>query len=879
MSLPILSTKLHIPLAKSEMVPRTHLFRYLNESLDKKLTLVSAPAGYGKTTLVGEWIAQSEYKAAWISLDEYDNDPFRFLQYLMFSIRKFIQLNKKDIDTSLSYHQSMPIEYILTTLINDISACEEPFIFVLDDYHFIESKAVHDAVSFLINNQPSQMHLIILTRKDPPLPIAGLRAKDDVTEVRGNDLRFTVNEATFLFNHIMKFSLSRDEVDFLESLTEGWVVGLHLAAISMQGRSNKTQFISSFTGNHRYVLDYLMEEVLMQQPPEVQTFLLQTSILERFCSPLCDAVLQKGREGGNILALLERYNLFVIPLDNERRWYRYHHLFSDLLRQRLHHTYKEIDEEVYVLHNRASQWFEKNGYEIEAFKHATAAQNVERVTKLILGKEIPLHFRGGVREVLKWLKHQKQSTLDKQPSLWVTYASALLIVGQSNGVEQKLSAAEAALNSKDLDEPEGDIIGHIASIRATLAVTRNKPDTIIHQSLIALKHLHPHNLHVRSATTWSLGVAYQLKGKRRYAKHAYLEALSLSKKIDHKIITLMATLGIGQIEELDNQLNLAMQTYKQVVQIAGEPPLPAACDAHFGMARIYYQWNKIEESTVHSDQSIVLAREVENTDRLSECELFAVKLKLAKQELSEAEDLLMNVRHKVQERSYDHLLSEVTHLEFVLALYCGSFTNEMKLLQTEQFPVLEARSHIAKGNAKAALTLLDFLHEQAIENQWQDEILKLLILQALALQVEGNMEEALQKLKEVITLAERENFLRLFVDEGKSLYVLLTEAYARRIHPDYTKRLLSAMRKEQKLLDYSSLQNLSLKTDYFVDTLSNRELEVLYLIAEGLSNQEIGDRLFLALSTVKGYNRNIFEKLQVKRRTEAIARAREIGLI
>ncbi|WP_178019599.1 LuxR C-terminal-related transcriptional regulator [uncultured Paenibacillus sp.] len=878
MNIPILTTKLHIPPARTKVVQRSHLFERLYEGLQGKLTLISASAGYGKTTLVSEWLADCRRRAAWLSLDEGDNDPGRFLLHLIAAIKNIVDVNDQGAWKALQAPQPLPIPYILTALVNEISSGSDPFILVLDDYHVIESQIVHDALSFLIDHQPLQMHLILITREEPQLPIARLRARNQLTELRGNDLRFTRHEAGLFFNQIMGLNLSSAEILYLEARTEGWIAGLQLAAISMQDRSNTAQFISSFTGSHRFVLDYLMEEVLMRQSEKVQTFLLHTSILDRICGPLCDAVLPKGMGGDEILAYLERSNLFIIPLDSERHWYRYHHLFADLLRQRLYHANKDKAEEIAVLHTRASQWFEENDLEIEAFQHAAAAQDVDRAATLIEGRGMPLHFRGAAQPVLNWLKRQDESTLNERPSLWVIYASALLIIGQVDGIEQKLSAAEAAMKYNAPQEADHDLIGHIASIRSTLGVVRNETDTIITQSLLALEHLHPNNLPVRAATTWTLGVAYQRQGDRAAARRAYTEALSSSKRMGHLIITLMATLGTGQIQEFDNQLNLAVRTYKQVIELAGEPPLPAACEAFLGMARIFYEWNDLEAAEQHLGQSILLARQIENTDRLSDSELFAVKLKLARQDISAAEALLTKARHEVQERSFTHLMGEVQHMELLISLHRGSFPEAVKHLETSEWPVLQSRIHMIQGNAKAALAILGTLCDQAKAKQWKNEQLKLLVLQALAFQIQGDMERALQRLTDALTLAENEGFVRLFVDEGMPMLDLLTEAATRRIQPDYTGFLLSTMHHEQKLHDFA-VHSPPTRFEPLIDSLSERELEVLQLIAQGLSNQQIGDRLFLALSTVKGYNRNIFDKLQVKRRTEAIARARELGLI
>lgn len=801
MNIPILTTKLHIPPARTKVVQRSHLFQRLSEGQQGKLTLISASAGYGKTTLVSEWLADCRRRAAWLSLDEGDNDPGRFLLHLIAAIKNIVDVNDQGVWRALQSPQPLPIQYILTTLVNEISSGSDPFILVLDDYHVIESQTVHDALSFLIDHQPLQMHLIIMTREEPQLPIAKLWARNQLTELRGNDLRFTRQEAALFFNQIMGLNLSSAEVFSLEARTEGWIVGLQLAAISMQGCSNTTQFISSFTGSHRFVLDYLMEEVLMQQSEKVQTFLLHTSILDRFCGSLCDAVLPNGMGGDEILAYLERSNLFIIPLDSERHWYRYHHLLPICC------------DSVCIMPTRTGPRrspFYIPGQAI-GLKRMTLRSKPARCGGSRCGsgrninrrKGMPLHFRGAAQPVLNWLKRQDESTLNERPSLWVIYASALLMIGQSDGIEQKLSAAEAAMKPIDPNEADHDLIGHMASIRATLGVIRNETDTIITQSLVALEHLHPNNLPVRAATSWTLGVAYQLQGDRAAARRAYTEALSISKRMGHLIITLMATLGTGQIQELDNQLHLAVRTYKQVIELAGEPPLPAACDAYLGMARIFYEWNDLEAAEQHIGQSILLAKQIENTDRLSDSELFAAKLKLARQDISASEALLTKARHEVQERSFTHLLGEVQHLELLISLHHGNFPEVVKHPETSEWPVLQSRIHMIQGNASAALAILGTLYDQAKAKQWKNEQLKFLVLLALAFQVQGNMDRALESLNDALTLAENEGFVRLFVDEGKPMLDLLTEAATRRIQPDYTGFLLSNMHHEQKLNDFA----------------------------------------------------------------------------
>ncbi|MBA3473304.1 MAG: hypothetical protein H0T57_08795 [Rubrobacter sp.] len=524
MSTPILATKLYIPPPRPKVVLRPRLIERLNEGLHRKLTLISAPAGFGKTTLVSEWVAGCERPAAWLSLDEGDNDPTRFLAYLVAALRTIAADIGEGVLGVLQSPQPPPTESILTALLNEITTIPDDFVLVLDDYHVIDAKPVDNALAFLLEHLPPRMHLVIATREDPHLPLARLRVQGQLSELRAADLRFTPSEAAGFLNQVMGLNLSAEDIAALETRTEGWIAGLQLAAISMQGHKDAASFIESFTGSHHFVLDYLVEEVLQQQPESVQTFLLRTSILAHLCGPLCDAVLlDPSASGQETLEYIEHANLFLVPLDNERRWYRYHHLFAELLRQRLHQstTSSTGDEvgDVAELHSRASVWYEDNGLEIEAFQHAAAANDVERAARLIEGEGMPLQFRGAGAPVLNWLESLPKTALDARPSLWVTYASTLLFGGQHTAVEQTLQAAEAALQGTEPDEETRDLIGRIASMRATLAVIQNDVETIITQSRRALEYLHRDNLLVRTATTWTLGYAYQLLGLTRFGGH------------------------------------------------------------------------------------------------------------------------------------------------------------------------------------------------------------------------------------------------------------------------------------------------------------------------------------------------------------------------
>ncbi|MFX3636987.1 MAG: LuxR C-terminal-related transcriptional regulator [Candidatus Pristimantibacillus sp.] len=898
MSIPILSSKLYIPPPRSKRVTRQRLIHQLNEGLSRKVTLISASAGFGKTTLLSEWLSDCDRPIAWLSLDEGDNDQARFLTYLIAAMQTIRADIGEGVSAVLQSPQPPPIESILTILINEIGDIFDPFVLILDDYHVINADLVNNALSFLIEHLPSQMHVVIATREDPMIPLARLRARNHLTELRVADLRFTTAEATGFLNQVMGLNLSSIDVELLETRTEGWIVGLQLAAISIQGLEDAASFIKSFTGSHRFVLDYLVEEVLQQQSEPVQTFLLRTSTLDRMCGPLCDAVLGIGawgngtaaefsQSGQEILQYLERINLFIIPLDNERRWYRYHHLFADLLRQRLREhqsTASSTGTEGMAtaeLHIQASIWYEDNALEIDAFHHAVLSNDVDRAARLMDGGGMPLHFRGAVVPVLNWLESLPSKTMDSRPSLWVTYASVLLFINQIADVEQKLLAAEAALEDIEPDDKIQDLIGHIASIRATLAVSQHHVEVIISQSLRALAYLHPDNLPIRTATSWTLGYAYQLQGDRAAASMAYKEAISSSISIGHTIITIMASIGLGNIQETENQLEYSAQTYRNVLQMAGDPPMPAACEAYLGLARIFYEWNDLDAAEHYVQQSVQLARQIEHTDRFLACEIFHARLKLAKDDISGAAAILYKASQYVHERNFIYRMPEVVIAQVNTMLQQGNLDAAAQLALTYELPLSQARVQLAQGDTSTALAVLEPLRQQAVEKKWRDEQLKVMVLQAVVLYAHGDKKRALQLLGEALTLAEPGGFIRIFVDEGIPMARLLSEAANRGMKPDYIGKLLAVFEAGEKKEDNNNLSYLhgSSLVQSLIEPLSKRELIVLQYIAQGLSNHEISERLFLALSTVKGHNRIIFDKLQVQRRTEAVARARELGLI
>ena len=859
----ILATKLHIPPVCSDLVSRPRLLEQLNQGLHRKLTLISAPAGFGKTTLVSEWIAASNHSVAWLSLNNEDSDPSRFLTYIIAALQQVEEAIGVNLLRKLQSSPPTPPESILIPLLNDIVAIPIDFVLVLDDYHLVDSPPVDQALTFLLENLPPQMHLVITTRVDPNLPLARLRAKNQLTELRASDLRFNSTEAARFLNQIMSLNLSEEDITVLGNRTEGWIAGLQLAAISMQGDKDTANFIKSFTGSHRYVLDYLIEEVLDQQPESIREFLFQTAILNQLNGSLCNALTGHDNSQEN-LNYLEQANLFLIPLDNERHWYRYHHLFVEFLRERLQ---QKDPEHIAEYQTRASEWYEENGFELEAFHHAVAANDIERAERLVEGDGIHMHFRGAGAEVLNWLASLPATALNARPSLWVLFASTLLFVGQHTEVEKKLQAAEAALQDSIVDDTTIDLVGRIASLRATLAVIQNDVETIIAESLRAQEHLHPDNLTFRISTSFTLGTAYLFQGDRTAARRAFVETISIG---GDSIYAIAATINVGRIQETNNQLALATKTYENSLHLAGDPPQPITCEGFLGLARIHYEWNDLDTAEKYGQQCLQMTQQMDNVDSFASYGIFLSKMMLAREDVSSAVTVLKEAEEYVRQNNFEFRMSDVAAAQVLALLQGGDLEEAAQLAETHGLPVSLARVHLAKGDPSSALALLEKSHQQS--KGLPDEQLRVLVLQAIAYQAQGELDKALLALKDAMILAEPNGFIRIFVDEGPEMAQLLSEAKTRGIISSYASKLLAVIEAEKQFHDPLPAQGL-------VDPLSKRELEILALLATGLKNQEIADQLFISLNTVLYHNKNIYNKLGVKKRTLAIIKARELNLL
>ena len=908
MSTPILATKLYIPPPRPKIVLRPRLIERLNEGLSsgRKLTLISASAGFGKTTLVSEWVAGCERPVAWLSLDEGDNDPTRFLTYLVAALQTIAANIGEGVLGALQSPQPPPIESILTALLNEITTIPDNFILVLDDYHIIDSKPVDNALTFLLEHLPPQMHLVIATREDPHLPLSRLRVRGQLTELRAADLRFTPSEAAEFLNQVMGLNLSAEDIASLENRTEGWIASLQLAALSMQGHQDTTSFIKSFTGSHHFVLDYLVEEVLQQQSESIQTFLLRTSILDRLCGPLCDAVLgSPSASGQKTLEYLEHANLFIVPLDNERRWYRYHHLFADVLRM---HLMAEQPDQVSALHRRASEWYEHNGSTDNAIRHALAAEDFERAATLIelAEPEMRRSRQGATVTELGWLKALPDELVHFRPVLSVAYAFALFGSGELGAVEPRLRDAERWLDTTAdtagmvvVDEEEfRRLPGMIALLRAAQALARgDMPETVKNAQRVL--DLAPEDAHLMLGGAASeLGLAAWASGDLEAARRMTADGMANVRRAGYISSAIGGSIVLADIQIAQGRLHEAMTTYERALQWATEPGAPVlrgAADMYVGMSALHREHNDLKTATQHllTSQALgELAGLPQNPYRW--CAAMA-RIREAQGDLDGALDLL-DQAERLYDGNFSPNVRPIATRKIRVWVAQGrlgealGWAREQGLSVENELSYLHEFDHItlarvllaryqsdrADGSISGVMGLLERLLKAAEEGGRKGSVIEILVLQAIAYHAQGDLPAALLPLQHALALAEPEGYVRMFLDEGSSMMQLLREASAREIMPDYTDKLLAAFeaekRKSEDKPDLPPAQPL-------IEPLSQRELKILQLIAQGLSNREIGERLFLALDTIKGHNRKIFDKLQVQSRTEAIARARELGLL
>ncbi|MEI6778121.1 MAG: LuxR C-terminal-related transcriptional regulator [Chloroflexales bacterium] len=926
----VIVTKLFAPPPRPSAVSRPRLIARLDEGLHRKLTLVAAPAGFGKTTLVASWLAERMkdegrgMKAgqpdpssfiplpssfAWLSLDEADNDPARFLAYLVAALQTIVPTIGVGVVAVLQSPQLPPPDVILTALLNEITALPNHVVLVLDDYHVINAAPVDSALVFLVEHLPPHLHLVIVTREDPPLPLARLRARGQLTELRAADLRFTPAEAAAFLHEVMGLTLSAADIATLEARTEGWIAGLQLAALSMQGHRDVPGFIRAFAGDHRYIVDYLIDEVLQRQPAPLRSFLLQTAILDRLSGPLCDAVT--GQEGGSAqLEALERGNFFVAPLDDQRHWYRYHQLFADVLAA---HLRAEQPDLVSTLHRRASAWYAQHGAPADAIRHALAAEDFARAADLVeLAVPALLRSRQEAR-LLGWLQALPNEVLHVRPVLSVGYAHTLLSRGELDGVEALLRDAERWLDTPaNIVDAQPDaqsaamvvvdeeafrrLPSTIAVARAGLALARGDlVETVAYASRV--RDLVPADDHLgRGAATAILGLAYWTSGDLAAAHRAYAEGMAHLQLAGNIADAIGGAITLADIRIAQGRLAEALRTYARGMQLAtaqGMPTLRGTADMYVGMSAISREQNDLPAAMQHLRRSQEQGEHTGFPQHPYRWRVAMAGIREAQGDLEGALDLL----DEAERRYVSDFLPNVRPITarkarvWVTQGRLGEalgWARDQGLSVDDEISYLREFEHItlarlllaraiddrADSAISEAVGLLGRLLHAAEAGERTGSVIEILLLLSLAQQARGDTPAALVPLSRALALAEPEGYVRLFVDEGPPMAALLGRMKDEGGKmKEYVARLLAAFGTQEAVHPSSFIPHP------LIEPLSQRELALLRLLKTELSGPEIARELVIALSTVRTYTKSIYSKLNVNTRRAAVKRAEALGLI
>jgi LuxR family maltose regulon positive regulatory protein len=880
---------------------RAHLTERLQWGVEHALTLVSAPAGFGKTTLLAQWIAQSDLPIAWLSLEAEDNDPTRFLSYLIAALQTLdAQLGAMAL-AMLRTPQPPSPEVVLTMLTNDlVERGAGDVVLVLDDYHVLTAESIQRGMTFLLEHLPPQLHLVLVTRADPPLPLARLRAQGQLIEVRTADLRFGAAEANTFLQTVMGLVLSPEAITILEQRTEGWIAGLQLSALSLQGRTDISGFLAAFSGSHRYVLDYLSEEVLARQPEPVQQFLLHTSVLERLSGSLCDAVIeQEGSQA--MLEALERANLFVIPLDDERRWYRYHHLFAQALHSHLQQAEPRL---IPILHRRASAWYEQHALPAEAVQHALSIPDAELAARLIEPITLPLALQGQIYTVLGWLNTLPEALVRTRPRLCAYYAVLLTFTNQLEAAEARLQEAERGIQEELPSEQAQVILGWVLATRAAIARFSGHIPHAVSLARKALTPLPEAEVITRMGAIVSTSLAYQISGDvTPAAEREVAAAVTLIRTSGNPFAAVNSICLLARLHVLQGELRQAAATYEQVVQVAPRPEvlqtLYSSLFYYFGLGDLLRECNDLEAAERYLSQGMALVKETLTVEPFVAMLGYSAlaRLQQARGNIATARATLDALARLAEQRHFPpHLVTQVAAVRAQLDLAQGNVAaairwadssglsgedDDLRYPRESEYLVL-ARVRIAQAHEEQAspflldvLGVLDRLLTDAEPKERMGSVLEILVLRALSLEAKGNRTSALSTLERALVLAAPEGYIRLFVDEGPPMLALLRLARGRGIVPEYVATLLSAFGEQHT----SDLPNPTARPSPLAEPLTEREREVLQLLLAGASNREIAHRLILSVNTVKRHVYNLCGKLGVQSRAQAIIRARDLDLV
>ena len=907
----LLATKLHAPGSNSGLIPRPRLAERLDDGLGRGLILVCAPAGYGKTALLGHWARHGRRPVAWLSLDTADNDPVRFWRYVVAALDRACPGVGERVGPRLSPPAFASFERLLEALITEVVAQlgDGEAVLVLDDYHVIDSESVHASFRFLLEHRPAGLRLILASRSDPPLAMARLRAGGQLAELRAAELRFTAEEAAALFQQMAAApggALSDAAVAALAARTEGWAAGLQLAGLSLRGQDDVAGFVAAFTGSHRYVLDFLAEEVLERQSELVRTFLLETSVLERLSGPLCDAVT--GREDNQaMLEQVERAGLFLVPLDEVRRWWRYHHLFADLLRARLQ---DEQPGRVSQLHRAAALWYEERGLADDAIHHAVAASDMTWAARLIEQHfDAVFYMRGEAATIQQWISALPDDLVRSRSRLLLAQAQLANASGRTETARPLLDAAERVSGSSAAGplEPRAggdarllaDIEGGIAIERAYLAALRGDAGATAGFASRALAELDEGQHMRRSRAQVLLAVALRLRGELAEAERLLVSGIAGWQAAGQHTVTAWGCYHLGQAQRGQGRLDAAAQTFQRALKITavpGRPASPTAGPAYVGLAQVAYQRNELDVALGHVIEGVALCRQFVHTAPLAEGLLTLAWIRQARGDPAGARDAIDSAMQAAP--GPGGLLNPVPAQRAWLLLAQGDlaqatqWTQESGLGAGDEADYLRELGHLvlaqlllAEGMPGQALALLDRLYAAALDQDRTGSIIEVGALRALALSASGDDAAAVTSLSDTLNLACPQGYVRVFADKGPPMAALLAQLVAaqRADHPAGARVPLGCLARIQRAFDAdhpgTDGAHRTAVASGLVEQLTSRELEVLGMLAAGRPNQAIASALVVTVDTVKKHVGHIMSKLGAVNRTEAVARARALGLI
>jgi LuxR family maltose regulon positive regulatory protein len=895
MPAPLLTTKLYLPPPRPGLIPRLRLSERLDAGAASTLMLVSAPAGFGKTTLLAEWLASATgtRRVAWVSLDRGDNDPVGFWRYVIAALGTAEPGIGATELALLAAPQPPSIQLLLTSVLNDLALAGSDIVLVLDDYHVVESREVHEAMGFLLDHLPPRLHVVIASRADPAVPLARLRARGELVEVRAAELRFTPDEVATYLNDVMGLTLTPGDVASLEERTEGWIAALQLAALSMQGRDDVAGFIAGFTGDDRYIVDYLVEEVLQRQPAAVRDFLLQTSLLSRLTGPLCDAVtdLHGGKE---MLETLDRGNLFLVPLDNRRLWYRYHHLFGDVLRARLADESPDLIPKV---HRRACEWFMAHGDPDQAIEHAIAGGHHDHAADLLEHALRDLAKDRQEAALRDWVERLPEEVLTARPVLSNGYAGALMSTGRFDTVEQHLRNAENWLDAP-AEPPQmvvADVEGFqqlpagIAVHRAGLALVTGAPSAAARYARKALQLLDDDHDLGRAAANALIALASWSGGDLASAREAYLTSLDSMHRAGHLADVLGLSIALADIQITEGHLSAALHTYEQALRLNPQdagPVLRGTADMYVGMSAVHLERNELEGSQRLLQHSLALGQYNGLPQNDYRWRVAMARLHEADGDLDTAEGLLEeaervyvgdfspNVRPVPATRARVWVRQGRIREVLAWARAEGLSVDDEPSYLREYEHVTLARALLAQAEVDRSLEhatdLLDRLLKAADAGGRTGTVIEILVLLSLAHRLRGDVPAALARLQRALALAEPEGYVRVFLDEGEPILELLQTRAHRNVASTYEAALLDAA---------AGARARKPKTQKLVDPLSERELDVLHLLGSDLGGPEIAGELVVSLNTVRTHTKNIYAKLGVNNRRAAVSRGEELDLL